>query len=786
MDRQSSPHLLPELWDVHHAGVSKCAEWDRSGVALTAPCALRFRALTEVPVDGQSLQLLVSLSRESEVPPHSSHAILISTASRPPSDPRRRPFSAADTGVLILWDEQLLMSSSSTRGNSSTCLGARRGGGVRDELRLRIMLGAELTAIRHAGCGVGASSQYWEAPLILTGRRIFIHLLGLAPARAVGQVGRAVWGLAQLRETCQSAACDGGSRLRGSHYSECICGCLDSWEAFLPVIMHPDCFVPAPPGPPSAPPLPMLPRPAHATPGLRSQPPPPSFRKGALIRNISDRFTSTRPNGQREPAELLHDPSPAPPPSERAGDSDTGFFRLPALFAAAVFPPLAILFYWLRLKPNWVRWRRERKGTSSREHFQADREAETACLACDRDRQDCNACGLMDADGDLGDGYLLRSAAMPGADAPTSTGIDEVDDLSAFQLGSRPPPNLLRSCRGHGLRTARSTRPRAEHPSETWLAKQSGAQEHAPFRTRDGVVHFCLRSADGHLLQHKVSTLFSLAACTDRAGGPADADELRRILARIGTEALATGPPLEAESLRVECLWPVDGGSARAHDVEVLLVTSATPMAAVLDAPVLRVTASLPPNSQCGWRARLQRVQVGSDQLAPQLDIAHPSAKITVEHACAGASHLDTAAGLVVCPTFFEHRATFEALAAANAQATKPQPRSQAALRRDAELHPPPMHGSSHLLPLPSPPVPPSPHALHMAVASHELVAAPAEAKSRDDATARKPRPVARPPPMEGGAEKSEAMARLAQLGCDAAGARQLLLLRPVDRHPAP
>jgi hypothetical protein len=639
MALQASPHLLPELWDVHHAGISQCAEWGRSGVALTAPCALRFRALTEAPVDGQSLQLLLSLSRESEGLPHSSHAVLISTAPRPPSDPRRRPFSRDDLGVLILWDELLLLSTSSTRGNSSTCLGARRGSGAPDELRLRIMLSADATIVRHAGCGVGATSQHWEAPLSLRGRRFYVHLLGLSPARAVGQAGRAVWGLAQLRETCQSDTCDGGSRLHGSYYLECICGCLDSWEAFLPAAMHPACFVPAPPGPPSAPPPHLLARLQQASLAPRSRPPPAAARDGAPTQNNSDVVASTRPHAaQGEQALLQQDTPPAHPFSERAGDSDSGSSRLPALFGAAVLPPFAILYYWLRLKPKWVRRCREMKGAASREHSRADWEAERAYLAGARDRRDSTAAGLVDGDGDSGEGILLRSAAMPGADSPAG----------------------------------------------------------------------------------------------------------RR-----------------------------DNG---------LLVTSATPMAAILDAPVLRATASRPPESYYGRRGLHPGTHVKGDQLAPQLNLAYPSAEPTLAQA-AGASHLDVTAGRVVCPAFFEHRATFEAMADANAPSSQPESDFQEARGRTATVQCP--QGASNTQPVQTPLVPPSPHALHMAVASHEWASAHPDANSTGNGTARKLRPLPRPSPMEGGAQKSEAMARLAQLGCDAAGARQRMLLRPTDRHPA-
>jgi hypothetical protein len=383
---------------------------------------------------------------------------------------------------------------------------------------------------------------------------------------------------------------------------------------------------------------------------------------------------------------------------------------------------------------------------------------------------------------------------MPRAEAPRSKGIGDVGDQSA----------LIRTYRGHGLghgvRPTHSTRSHAGQPF---------SQEALPARTRDAIVHFRARCADGHLLQHKASISLSLATCTDRAGAPANVDELRHVLARIGTEVLALGTSLEAESLRIECLWPVAGGSADVHaelwgeadDVEILLVTTGTPMAAVLDAPVLRVTANLPPNRRCEPRARLQSMHLRGDQLTPPRDLAHPSAEFLMEHAAASAPHLDTAAGLAVCPAFFEHRATFQALTAANAPSPKPHPRPEAARCRDAEPHSPLMQGSSHALPLPSPLAPPSSssqtlplplplappssHALHMAIASHESAAAQSDANKMDDTT-RKQRPLVWPPPMEGGAQKSETMAKLAQLGCDAATARQLLLLDTVNRHPAP
>jgi len=233
----SAPHLLPELWDVHYAGSSTCAAWasgrrvDEPAVTLAAPCALRFRPHTEAPPPGQSLELLLSLLREARAPPHSAHAVLISTAARPPPDARRRPFTGSDEGVLVLWDELSLSISSSLGANSSSaCLGVRRGGS-HEELRLRISVSSDSTVVRHGGCGSGTASP-WEAALSLGRKRVFVHLFGLAPSeRAAGEATRAGWGVAQLRETCHSAACDGGSRLSGGSRSDCGCGCLDSWEA---------------------------------------------------------------------------------------------------------------------------------------------------------------------------------------------------------------------------------------------------------------------------------------------------------------------------------------------------------------------------------------------------------------------------------------------------------------------------------------------------------------------------------------------------------------------------
>ena len=412
----------------------------------------------------------------------------------------------------------------------------------------------------------------------------------------------------------------------------------------MPLAMHPACFALDPPTSPTAPP-PLLP-------AAPPPPPPPDGDVPPLGQRAPERTAEPKPQKQPQPQppHRKHLPAPpAPPPSAREGGSGGDSFAR-VLLLAVILPALAFLSYWL-LRPRLERLIRESAAAvfRKRDARRADG-VETARLAA--------ADGYY-GPGPSGGGGMARDAfsrflrgevrgesawfganASDGGDGDGTGGVAPFDPFSCASQPQTPP-----------------------YGTEAWQRCGSGAFQ--PNLAAEAEVRFCLFTSDGYPLR-EARTLLDLHACADGPGPPADVRELRWALARVASEALAPSGILDdflldPDSLRLELL-PA-GDSAAQHD-EALLVTSATPIAAVLRAPALRVSAVSP--EETAFAGADEAAFAGAGYLRrPSTLAADPT------------SGADQPRPRPICPAFDQHRAAFEASAAPPAPPTPlPPPRA--------------------------------------------------------------------------------------------------------------